>query len=219
MGRMVERDHRLLAGLGNALPSRREFICRFATWLGLASVGSLMTRDVLAQPFPAQVVPPPAMYAMWTHGSSVQVEFPDIASVERRGFSARIVQPKRPTGFSGSPPPPLSSTNWFHFAIPTPVIVSNKRAKLDSVILKFNTSQEKVFVSNVHIYDGPNRIAAYDQLRFFGEHGSERFEVRNQPEVQWGVGISIAVSFAERPESWIEFVSAGADFLVPQERQ
>ena len=92
--------------------------------------------------------------------------------------------------------------------------MSNKRAKLHSVILKFKTSQEKVFVSNVHIFDGPNRIAAYDQVRLHGDHGFERFEVRAVPEVQWGVGISIAVSFVEGSESWIEFVSAGADFLT-----
>jgi hypothetical protein len=201
------------------MQSRREFM-RLAAWCGLASIGSLVARNVFAQPFPVQPLPPSTTYAMWTHGTSVQIEYPDIVwKIERRGSSARIIQPRPPAGPlpvrpPGTPPPPL--TNWFHFAIPTPVIVADKRAKLHSVILKFVTSQEKVFVSNVHIFDGPNRIAAYDQVRLHGDHGFERFEVRATPEVQWGVGISIAVSFVEGSESWIEFMTAGADFLVPQ---
>lgn len=94
--------------------------------------------------------------------------------------------------------------------------MSDKQAKLHSVILKFKTRQEKVFVSNVHIFDGPNRIAVYDHVRLHGDHGFERFEVRAIPEVQWLGGIYIAVSFVEGSESWIEFVTAGAEFLVRQ---
>jgi hypothetical protein len=59
---------------------------KLAAWCGLASLGSLITRNVFAQPFPAQPLPPSTTYAMWIHGTSVQIEFPDIIwKVERRG--------------------------------------------------------------------------------------------------------------------------------------
>lgn len=49
--------------------------------------------------------------AMWTHGHTMKVEDPaGLSGVWRAGFFARAV---------GRP----NTTNWFHFAVPTPVIV------------------------------------------------------------------------------------------------
>jgi len=64
---------------------------------------------------------------MWVHGTSIAVECPDqIANMQRFGFFTRIV---------GKP----NATNWFHFAIPTPVIVDNDRKEIGPVILRFRT--------------------------------------------------------------------------------
>mgnify|MGYP001404356031 CR=1 FL=1 len=50
-------------------------------------------------------------YASWIHGHSMAIEYPDrIVSQWRAGFSI-TVEGKRGTH------------NWFHFAIPTPVII------------------------------------------------------------------------------------------------
>jgi hypothetical protein len=66
-------------------------------------------------------------HAMWTHGTSMEIEFPDrVESVRRFGFFMRVV---------GAP----NSENWFHFAIPTPVIVNNARKVVGAVILRFVT--------------------------------------------------------------------------------
>ena len=144
--------------------------------------------------------PIPIVHAMWTHGTSIHDEFPARLKYTRRaGFYAL---------FEGKP----GTTNWFHYAIPTPVIVNNKRLKLDSVMLQFLTDPN-VYVTNVHIYDGRIKIESYDGLALTGRHWFERFDVLNK-YVRYGIGISIGVRFGkrERPHR-IGFVSAGGDFI------
>jgi hypothetical protein len=138
--------------------------------------------------------------AMWTHGTSVQVEYVDrVRSIFRRGYHTRIVH--------------AAGDNWFHYAIPTPVIVSDRRLRIDSVMVTFETGDQAT-VRNVHIYDGPRRIATHDNLSLMGDHPFERFPVSGAPEVQWGVGISVRVEFGvDLAGAWVQFVTAGADFL------
>jgi hypothetical protein len=143
-------------------------------------------------------------HAMWTHGTSVQVELmQNVRSLQRRGW-ATIIRADR-------------SSNWFHFAIPTPVIVSDTRLRIQSVILIFNTRSPRTFVEQVHVYDGRNSITQYRGLRLSGDHPLERFDVSGKPEVQFGIGVSVGVVFDydfDTPDSGtIEFSSAGADFL------
>ena len=90
--------------------------------------------------------------AMWTHGHGMAIEVPDrIASTWRAGFFIRVV---------GKP----NTTNWFHFHIPTPVIVKDKRLAINSAMLRFRTGSAQAAVTNVHIFDGDGRIAAQDGL-------------------------------------------------------
>lgn len=141
--------------------------------------------------------------AMWTHGHSIKVEFHDrIKSIWRAGFYARIV---------GKP----STTNWFHFSIPTTVIVSDKRQMIDSVMLRFKTGGSKTKVTNVHIYDGEWKIASHDGLNLYPSvFGFNRFNVPGKPDIHWGIGISVGVSFTGTTDAQntIEFSSAGCDF-------
>ncbi len=144
--------------------------------------------------------PVPLVHAMWTHGSGIQVEYPANIKAFRRMGPYSL--------FEGKP----GTSNWFHFAIPTPVIVSNKRLRLDSIILMFQTDAD-VTVRNVHIYDGHTKIQSYDGLSLTGSHIFERFDVKNFP-VRFGIGISIGVSFGKKSASHrIAFVSAGGDFI------
>jgi hypothetical protein len=67
-----------------------------------------------------------AHYEFWTHGVNVQIEYPD------RIFGItgdEIVEPRR-SGWGTLVYQKENTTNWFHFAIPTPVIIDNKEATL-----------------------------------------------------------------------------------------
>lgn len=142
--------------------------------------------------------------AMWAHGHSMIIERPqDLVSTWRAGFFIRVV------GRRGS-------TNWFHFPIPTPVIVNDNRLRIDSAMLRFRSLSTSAEVTNVHVFDGENRIFARDGMLFSPTgFGLERFELRNKPEVHWGVGVTVGVRFngANDNQNTMEFAAAGVDFL------
>jgi hypothetical protein len=146
---------------------------------------------------------------MWTHGTSVQTEsLQNIRSIFRRGWGTVI---------EGSHSAP-NVGNWFHFAIPTPAIVSDRRLRIRNAMLVFKTGGRGVFVKSIHVWDGVNIIAGRDDLNLSGNHPLETFPVPNTPEVRFGIGISVGVVFsigdvdAPNPIT-IEFNAAGADFF------
>jgi len=141
-------------------------------------------------------------HAMWTHGHSMQIEYPDrVDSVRRAGPFVQVL------AHGGS-------ENWFHFAIPTPVIVDDSRLKADSVLVRFKCGSGDVSVGAVHVYDGEGRIAEHNNLNLHpADWDVERFQVPGRPEIQWGVGISINVACGvESMSHEIDFASAGCDF-------
>jgi len=142
-------------------------------------------------------------HAMWIHGHSMQIEYPErVASQWRAGFSFTV---------EGKP----NSTNWFHFAIPTPVIVNDVRLRADSVMLRFKTSSVDAWVRDVHVCDGERMIAAHDGVNLSKDHLFERFMIPDRPEVLWGIGISIGVSCGvEMMDHHMEFIAAGCDFMT-----
>jgi peptidoglycan hydrolase-like protein with peptidoglycan-binding domain len=140
--------------------------------------------------------------ASWVHGTAVTVEHPDqIESVRRFGFFTRLI---------GKP----NTTNWFHFAIPTPVIVNNDRKVIGPCMLRFQTGGTNAVVRDVHIYDGEVRVAAHDGVNISGSQPFARFGVAHGPEVLWGVGISIGVRYGAgtAAQRTIDLISAGCDF-------
>jgi peptidoglycan hydrolase-like protein with peptidoglycan-binding domain len=141
-------------------------------------------------------------HAMWTHGTSVQVEYPDrIEFIQRMGFFTRIV---------GKP----NSNNWFHFAIPSPVIVDNKRLKVGPVILRFRTLAAQAYVRDVHVWDGSGLLALHNGVNLSGDHFFEPFGIPHCPPALWGLNISIGMEF--RPGTptnrTVDFIAAGCDF-------
>jgi len=65
------------------------------------------------------------VYASWIHGNSMEIEYPErIASQEHLGYYFKV---------EGNP----GTANWFHFAIPTPVIVNDVRLRIKKVALRF----------------------------------------------------------------------------------
>ncbi len=139
-------------------------------------------------------------HAMWTHGHSMQIEYPEkINWVQRKGFSIKV-QAKGAGQF-----------NWFHFAIPTPVIVEGNRLTVGSVLIRFR-SAGGAFVKAVHVYDGETKIASKSLNLNPTQWHVERVDVPSHPEVMWGLGISVQVDFGPDARE-IEFSSAGCDFL------
>jgi hypothetical protein len=143
------------------------------------------------------------LHAMWIHGTSIQPEWLDrVESITRQGLHTHIIC--KPDTY-----------NWFHFAIPTPVILSDKRLKLDSIIVTFKTGTQAP-VTSVHVRDGGRDppIAVHEDISMAGDHPFERYGVPGQPEVFFGIGIGLRVDSQSDPtQNWIEFSSAGADFL------
>lgn len=164
--------------------------------LGGAALGVL-------PPSTAQAADPSISYASWIHGHSMQIEYPDrIASQRRAGFSINI------EGKSGT-------SNWFHFAIPTPVIIDDIRLRIDSVMLRFTTGSVDAFVRHVHVYDGEKKLAEHNDIYLSKENALARLVVPDRPEVLWGIGISLGVGFGvESMDHHMDFISAGCDFTL-----
>jgi hypothetical protein len=107
---------------------------------------------------------------------------------------------------------------WFHFAIPTPVIVADRRAQLRRVFVLWGTTAGVSPVA-VHVFDGANRILTT------GVTGSgpamhprdltpgvTQFDLSTPHSVIFSIGVSVAVSFAADGD--VTFFSAGADFDI-----
>lgn len=125
--------------------------------------------------------------AIWTHGHAVKIEHPDrLVSVSRVGQCVVL---------EGKPDQKV----WVHYAIPTPVIVSDERLSAHSVMIRCRTVQKNdAWIAAVHVWDGENRIATHDGLRHVSKDWSwPRYEIPGPPEVRWGIGLSIQVGFTE----------------------
>lgn len=172
---------------------------------GMGVLGSVAGVALAANPVSAADVGVAGVaitYASWIHGHSMDIESPDrIASQWCAGFGFTV---------EGKP----GTTNWFHFAIPTPVIINNVRLRPSSVMLRFTTGSLDAFVTNVHIYDGENKIAEYNNLTLSLSNPLARFVVPTQPLMGYGLGISVGVGFGvEAMDHHIDFIAAGCDFV------
>ena len=143
-------------------------------------------------------------HAMWVHGHTMNVEYPNqLKEVWRAGYFIRL---------TGKP----NTFNWFHFYIPTPVIVGDKRLNIHSAMVRFKTLGSKAVITNVHIYDGEKKIANHNNLNLVNSNYQyTRFNVPGKPKVLWGVGVSVCVKFngTKDAENIIDFSSAGVDFI------
>jgi hypothetical protein len=111
--------------------------------------------------------------------------------------------------------------NYYHIAIPTPVIVEDKRATLHAVHYLFDARSEAELVE-VFVYDGKWQIGNPWAVSVKGDH-SNGLDPANGVEVDhdginWGVGITLKFQGPiippqdPRPDPEIFFASFGADF-------
>ncbi len=173
--------------------------------LRLSGVGMLggVAAGALAAPKVQAAAAIAIPYASWIHGHSMQIEYPDrILNLWRAGFSV---------SFDGKP----GTSNWLHFAIPTPVIINDVRMRASSVMLIFKTGSVDAFVRDVHVYDGATRIAVHDNVNLSKDQPFTRFVIPDTPQMSLGLGISIGVGFGvESMNHHMEFFSAGCDFVI-----
>ena len=167
-----------------------------ASALGGLALGSL-SRQALADEINIRVA-----YGSWIHGHSMEIEYPDrIETQVRRGFSHHV---------AGRP----GTDNWFHFAIPTPVIINDVRLCLDSIMLCFVTESVDAWVRDVHVYDSEALLAVFDNVNMAEDNSFVRFTIPETPYVGGGIGISLGVSFGiESMSHGMDLRAAGADFI------
>ncbi len=148
------------------------------------------------------------LHASWIHGNTMEIEYPErIAFQEHVGYHFQI---------EGNP----GTSNWFHFSIPTPVIIDDARLRISAAMLLFETDSVDAFVRDVHVYDGGTRIAVFDDVYLSENAGFVKFDLPERPEVSWGIGISVGVGFGvEMMGHRMRFISAGCDFTLQAPEQ
>lgn len=135
---------------------------------------------------------------VYMHGTSVQVERPDLTtSILRQGFYTTI---------EGQP----NTFNWFHFAIPTMVATSN--VKVTGGQVYFNTGSNNVVMKSVHLYVGSQKVSAKDNLNLYGANGFGYITLNTPVPPNGGVGISVGVNFGGGTPRYIQFLFAAGTF-------
>lgn len=142
------------------------------------------------------------LHASWIHGHSGHVELPN------------NVRRLTPYGFHLELDPYAGQYNWVHFAIPTPVILYDRRLKLWRVMLNFQTASWDSWVHAVHVWDGATPLLRQNGLYLHGNHGFAAFNVPGTPAVQFGIGVSLGIySGASANDHRFFFRTVGGDFV------
>jgi len=147
------------------------------------------------------------LQAFWVHGVSVQMEREGYFISKRRyGFGAKFN---------------THGEEWFHFAIPTPVILDGKRSSLIKIFVLYET-EGTAKITAVHAYDAGWKFKSFDNLSLSGNHSTiddyNSWLIDPPREIIYGLGISVHVDFGERRKDSVPgilFRSAGADFTTP----
>ncbi|MCP4308592.1 MAG: matrilysin family metalloendoprotease [bacterium] len=139
--------------------------------------------------------------ATWIHGNAALIEHENAVDFERKyGFYNRIVGK-------------ANSTNWIHFALPTPVIEDGRRLSLDRFMLRAVTGS-KATLRDVHIRDGERVVALLNGVNRSGVMPFARFGVASMPAVRWGVSVSLGFDFGSgtNGDRRVDLISAGFDY-------
>ena len=103
--------------------------------------------------------------------------------------------------------------------IPTPVLVNDTRTRLDGVFVLYKT-RNHVAVRQIHVWDGQRFLERFivnnghgDKTKAFPFlEGQNTFNIGSDPEVLFGIGISIQVEFGV--EGVEPFAGGGSDHPV-----
>jgi hypothetical protein len=139
--------------------------------------------------------------ATWIHGNAALVEHPaNVESQRYYGFYNRVIGK-------------ANTTNWIHFALPTPVIEDGQRLNLDRFMLRAVMGRSAT-LRDVHIRDGERVVALHNGVNLSGSQGFARFGVASVPDVLWGVSVSLGYTFGAGSSSdrRVDLISAGFDY-------
>ncbi|KYK31232.1 MAG: hypothetical protein AYK19_04115 [Theionarchaea archaeon DG-70-1] len=148
------------------------------------------------------------LQAFWVHGVSAQIEREGYFISKRRfGFGAMFN---------------THGAEWFHFDVPTPVILDGQRSSLNKIFVLYRT-EGTAKITAIHVYDASKKIKAYDNLSLSGDHSKvidkyNSWVITPPPQMIFGLGISVHVDFGKATTGsvpGIMFVTAGADFTTP----
>lgn len=141
--------------------------------------------------------------ATWIHGNAALIEHPtNVESQRYYGFFNRVI---------GKP----GTTNWIHFALPTPVIEDGSRLILDRFMLRAVMGSSAI-LRDVHIRDGERIVALHNGVNLTGTQSFAKFGVASMPSVLWGLSVSLGYTFnaGTANDRRVDLISAGFDYKV-----
>lgn len=147
-------------------------------------------------------------YNFFTHGTSVQVEYPQrVKYIRRAGHYTQVRQA-------------ADTWNWFHFAIPTSTVHDNDTMVHWDVYLKAWVN-ENARIANVHVWDGDRRVQNFGgpkepkgtpPLPFVNQTVDWYGDIPNQ-KVKHGLVVCVRVEFLTgTPVGEVRFMGAGGAF-------
>lgn len=142
--------------------------------------------------------------ATWIHGNAALIEHPgNVESQRFYGFYNRIIGK-------------ANTTNWIHFALPTPVIEDGQRLVMDRFMLRAVTGSAAT-LRDVHIRDGERIVSLQNAVNRSGNLSFEKFGVASMPDVRWGISVSLGFDFAagSSGDRRVDLISAGFDYKLP----
>ncbi|MCI0536948.1 MAG: hypothetical protein L0Z50_17170 [Verrucomicrobiales bacterium] len=172
-------------------------------------VGAVAVKDADALRVIQRAAQAGTMNAVWVHGTAFEAEDSGaLNGIQKMGWG---------TLFHGKP----KAFTWFHISIPTPVIINDHRPALEKLFVFYK--ENGASIRNVHIYDGPRKIKAFDGLMLRGDQSGKIVAANTWAfappvTIAYGLGISIGVQFSVGFDSAITteilFTTAGADFRL-----
>ncbi|MFB4285244.1 MULTISPECIES: DUF6623 family protein [unclassified Nonomuraea] len=143
------------------------------------------------------------LFASWASGYAA---FPETANLRtlRQGFGVTFTIPG-------------GRSEWIHLPIPTPVITEHDRATLDKVLVLYHARQNSA-ITELHVFDGPRRIARFSEMRHQGDHAQgvdsrNVFSIR-QANIAFGIGVTLLVTNLSTSGDSEFFISSfGGDFF------
>jgi hypothetical protein len=149
-----------------------------------------------------------AQYELWTHGVNVQIEYPDriVASTE-----ADYAGPRR-SGWGTLVKQEKNTTNWFHFAIPTPVIIDNQEVALQFIRLRAEIN-ETARIDIIH-FRHDNRIILSQDVNITNCSVDETFP-SPKTIIRRGLALCLHISFLPGDaRGMVIFKGAGGAFSL-----
>lgn len=143
--------------------------------------------------------------SFWVHGSSAQMG--------REGYFISKERDGRGAIFK------THGKEWFHFAVPTPVLVDGRRLFLTNIFLLYGTLGTSK-ITAIHLFDGSYKFKAFDKLDKCGDHfesvdEDNKWIIRPPKMMKFALGLSVEVDFGP-PSIFgvpsIMFAAAGANF-------